>query len=81
MKAETSGRVQSGHDQQTELGHVRRARGEPEDQETKRPKGKKGKNGKRISIAKMAELYREGLLEEGQPSSWAGEFRTGASYS
>lgn len=42
--------------------------------------GKKGQWSKRISVAKVAGLYREEKLGEGQPSPSAGEFREGVGY-
>lgn len=61
-EAEISERVQREHD--PEPGHVRRSGGGGPDQEATRVKGKP----KRQKVTKMAGLYMELQLAEGQPS-------------
>ena len=72
---ETSGRVQSEPEPDSDPGYMRNERGEgkarPRDQEGKG----QTKQAQRTCIAKMAGLYEERQLEKGQASYWAEEIQ------
>ena len=66
----TSGRVQSGHYWQTELGHVGRL--EVKKEESQKSRGKKKKKKKKGGRQKGHITKLSGLYREEQPSPWAG---------